>query len=82
MAKRVSNEWKIKVEASKQRLVQAQGNVAVETHGKETVTDSFMQQLAIVRLADDIRAKRVTTADILAARRMESNGVAVVPVGR
>lgn len=82
MAKRVSNEWKSKVEASKQRLVQAQGNVAVETRGKETVTDAFMQQLAIVRLADDIQAGRVKTSDILTARRMESSAVAVVPVAR
>lgn len=79
--KRLSNGWKNKVESAQLTLTRTTGQVAIDSKGQLTVTESFMKQYAMVELARRINSGEVTTGMIMAARREEITGGGLVPVG-
>lgn len=75
MAKRMSGKWKDRHAAAKIELTRAAGRVTYESGVQ--VSDAFMAQFAMIKVAEMIKNGMITEAEILAARREEISGLPV-----
>jgi hypothetical protein len=78
--KRMSSKWKERTTKAEAALTRAGAQAVVDSGGKVSVTDAFMKQFAIVKMAEMIGRGEITSADILAARKEEVGGGLPVPV--
>lgn len=80
MAKRMNPEWKKEREKDERYVIVAGSKATQKSGGKVTFSTTFLRELAMKRFAEDIRSGKVTTEDLLAARREEINYGLPVPV--
>jgi hypothetical protein len=76
----MSGNWKDRVKGAEAALTRAGAQAVVDSGGRVSVSDTFMKQFAMVKMAEMLASGQVTSRDILAARREEINGGAVVPI--
>lgn len=73
--KRMSARWKDKVEEAELALRTAGAEAVTTSKGRVSVSDAFMRQFALVHVAELIRSGKITSEDILRARKEEISGL-------